>query len=122
MQRYYAGVWQYLKKNRWWCLTSFLLLAELLLYACLTSQSSAAYQSYVEETQTAYSGLLSFIFIENAKASLVCILSGFILFGIGILLNAYLTVDSLVSTAKYLMLTITGKDLFLCILPHGLMP
>lgn len=120
MQRYYAGIWQYLKANRWWCLASFLLLAELLLYACLNSQSSAAYQSYVEETQPAYSGLFSFIFIENAKASLVCIFSGFILFGIGTVLNVYLTVDSLVSTAKNLMLTITGRDLFLCILPHGL--
>ena len=93
--------------------------ADMLLYACLHAQPSAAYQAYVAETLPAYSGMFGFVFVENAISALTLILCGLIPFGIGVLPVVCFTLNGLVSTAKGLLTTVSGKELLVCTLPHG---
>jgi len=113
-------IFSYLRKNWKWCLLTLLVIAEMLAFACLHTEAIDSYYQYMDETSVRYSSMFFFIFFENLKSLILTVAVGLIPLGLGSLFMIYSTVSGLSATAKWILQDVSGLNLFLSILPHGI--
>lgn len=115
----YYQIWLYVKARIWWTPLTLLVVVEFLVFCLLNSAPSTQYGQYVAKTQPLYANLFSFVFFENLQACLSILASGIIPLGLGALFTCYGMMDGLVSTGKWLLPSVDGWKMALCLLPHG---
>ena len=118
---WYQEVGRYLRSNRMWILAALLIVAEILVYACLHAAPNRQYEQYVAETLPTYSSVFGFILLENLKSAVGLVLLGFVPFGFGILYGTFMTAYGLVATTKQMLPLVGVKRFLLGTLPHGIL-
>ena len=121
VRKRYQEIWRFLSCSKVLVGISVLIFVEVLFFCVLNGIPDDHYSAYVETTQNQYPNQFTFIFCENLKSAVAMIFVGAIPLYIGGLYGTMTSLSGLVLTFKYLLQYLPFHEIFLSILPHGVL-